>query len=157
MRMPTPISPLAVRRSTWINASPERVWREFETFERMSAWFGTGHALTRYEPRVGGRVETDAGAHRGQQEGEGLRFGGAITVFDPPHEITWENDWIGHGWKQPSLMTLRLTAFRGGTIVELFHHRFEDTTDEPAGDLNGFEGGWDTHHLEALRGIVEAQ
>lgn len=146
------ISPLAVRRSTFIKAAPERVWREFETFERMKAWFGTGHQLTVYEPRVGGRVETDAGAPQG---GGGLVFGGEIVVWEPGREITWENDWYGHGWARPSLITIRLTPYVDGTIVELFHHRFEGT-DAPGEMLNGFEGGWDTHHLEGLRVIVEA-
>jgi len=149
--MASQISPLAVRRSTWIRATPERVWQEFESFERMRAWFGHGHSLVAYEPRAGGYVETDAGAGDGS-----LRFGGRIVVFDPPREVTWENDWFGHGWTQPSLMTFRLTPFMGGTIVELFHHRFEVTGESPSETLNGFEGGWDTRHLERLRAIVEA-
>lgn len=153
--MPTTISPLAVRRSTWIRASPERVWQEFESFERMRAWFGRGHSLTAYEPRLGGYVETDAAAGDGSGDGS-LRFGGRIVVFDPPREVTWENDWFGHGWKQPSLMTFRLAPFMDGTIVELFHHRFEGTGESPSENLNGFEAGWDTRHLEALRAIVEA-
>jgi uncharacterized protein YndB with AHSA1/START domain len=148
----TPISPLAVRRSVWIAATPERVWREFESFERMRTWFGTGHALTAYEPRLGGLVETDASPHRG---GEGLVFGGKIIVFEPAREITWENEWYGKGWTQPSLITIRLTPYLEGTIVELFHHRMEGAP-APGEMLNGFEGGWDTHHLEALRAVVEA-
>lgn len=153
--MPTPISPLAVRRSTWIRAEPPRVWHEFESFERMKAWFGKGHSLVAYEPRLGGYVETDAGPDHGPNDGS-LRFGGKIVVFDPPREVTWENDWFGHGWQQPSLMTFRLSPFMDGTIVELFHHRFELTGESPSDNLNGFEGGWDTRHLEALRAIVEA-
>ena len=60
----TEIGPLAVRRSIWIDASPSRVWEEFEDLERMRRWFGTGHTLVRYEPTVGAEVETDAGATR---------------------------------------------------------------------------------------------
>lgn len=149
----TRISPLAVRRSLWINATPERIWKEFESLERMQAWYGTGHSLAAYEPKLGGYVET-----RGGNEGHGedpLRFGGRIIVFDPPNELTYESDWFGHGWKEPSLITFRLTAFQGGTVVELFHHRFEGCGEGPA-LLNGFEGGWDTHHLVTLRDIVEA-
>ena len=62
--MGTEIGPLAVRRSIWIDASPARVWEEFEELERMRRWFGTGHTLVRYEPRVGAEVETDAGDAR---------------------------------------------------------------------------------------------
>src|SRR3972149_1159637 len=150
--MATQIGPFAVRRSIWIKATPERVWRGFETFERMKAWFGPGHALTQYEPRVGGVVETDAG----ELEGEKLLFRGRVTVFDPPRELTFEQDWIGHGWTAPPLITLRLSAVQGGTLVELFHHGFERVGDDPGENLRGFEGGWTLRQLEALRQLVEA-
>ena len=146
------IGMLAVRRSIWINAPPERVWKEFEAFERMRAWFGTGHTLVKYEAKLGGWVETDAGMH----ESEALRFGGKVIVFDPPRELTFENDWFGHGWAAPSLMTIRLTQVTGGTLVELFHHGFERVGGDPAENHRGFEGGWTMRQLEALRQIVEA-
>jgi len=150
--MGTEIGPLAVRRSIWINATPERVWQELESFERMKLWFGTGHTLVKYEPRVGGMVETDAG----ELEGEALRFGGQVTVFDPPRELTFENDWFGHGWAAPSLITIRLTPALGGTVVELFHHGFERVGGDAGENHRGFEGGWTIRQLEALRQIVEA-
>ena len=150
--MGTEIGPLAVRRSIWINATPERVWKELESFERMKLWFGTGHTLVKYEPRVGGMVETDAG----ELEGEALRFGGQVTVFDPPRELTFENDWFGHGWPAPSLFTIRLTPVLGGTLVELFHHGFERLGADAADNHRGFEGGWTIRQLEALRQLVEA-
>jgi len=150
--MATEIGALAVRRSILIKAAPERVWQEFETFERMEAWFGTGHKLVKYEPRVGGLVETDAG----HWEGEALRFGGRVTVFDSPRELTFENDWFGHGWAAPSLLTIRLTPALGGTVVELFHHGFERVGGDPGENHRGFEGGWTIRQLEALRQIVEA-
>jgi len=150
--MGTESGTLAVRRSIWINARPERVWQEFASFERMKEWFGTGHTLTKYEPLVGGIVETDAG----EWQEEKLVFGGRITVFDPPREVTWENDWYGHGWAAPSLITLRLTPALDGTLVELFHHALERTGPDAARDHAGFEGGWTLRQLEALRQIVEA-
>ena len=73
---------------------PERVWEELESFESMPSWYGTGHTLVAYEPVVGATVETDAG-------GPDLRFVGKVLVFDPPHELTFEQDWIGHGWPVP--------------------------------------------------------
>ena len=109
--MGTEIGPLAVRRSIWIDAPPERVWEEFEGLEPMRRWFGTGHTLVRYEPRVGAEVETDAG----RLDDEALRFVGRVVVFDPPRELTFEQDWVGHGWKAPPLVTIRLTALDGGT------------------------------------------
>jgi len=148
------IGELNVRRSIWINASPERVWNEFESYERMSAWFGTGHKLTKYEPRVGGMVETDAGS--GEEHERPLLFSGRITVFDPSHELTFESDWLGAGWSAPALITIRLTPSKAGTFVELFHHGFERLGVD-AGEMHrGFEGGWTIRQLEALRQIVEA-
>ena len=151
--MGTEIGPLNVRRSILIHAPPERIWKEFESFERMSAWFGTGHTLTKYEPRVGGLVKTDAGHH---SDGERLLFAGRVTVFDPPRELTFEQDWLGHGWTAPPLITLRLTPALGGTLVELFHHGFERVGGDPGENHRGFEGGWTIRQLEALREIVEA-
>jgi uncharacterized protein YndB with AHSA1/START domain len=148
--MATEIGPLAVRRSIWIDAPPERVWEEFGDLERMRRWFGTGHALVRYEPRVGAAVETDAGEHGD----DSLRFVGSVVVFDPPHELTFEQDWVGHGWKAPPLVTLRLTPLDAGTLVELFHHGFEALGPDAAENHRGFEGGWTMRQLEALRHLV---
>jgi len=145
--MRTEVGALAVRRSIWIDAKPERVWEEFETFERMKLWFGTGHTLVTYEPRVGGRVETDASSVQG---GGQLRFVGQVTAFDPPTELTFEQDWVGQGWPVPMLITIRLTPLRGGTLVELFHHGFERLGDDAAENHRGFEGGWGMTQLEAL-------
>ena len=33
---------LNVRRSILIQAPPDRVWQEFETFDRFAAWFNRG-------------------------------------------------------------------------------------------------------------------
>ncbi|MDO8614634.1 MAG: SRPBCC domain-containing protein [Dehalococcoidia bacterium] len=151
--MGTEIGRLAVRRSILIDAPPERVWKEFESFERMRAWFGTGHKLTKYEPRAGALVETDAGHHG---DGERLLFAGRVTVFEPPRELTFESDWIGHGWVAPPLITLRLTPALGGTLVELFHHAIERTGTRAAEEHRGFEGGWTNRQLEALRQLAEA-
>ena len=150
--MGTEIGTLAVRRSIHINAPPERVWQEFESFERMKAWFGTGHKLVKYEPRVGGMVETDASPHQGR---DGFLFAGRVLAFDPPREVTFEQDWLGHGWEAPPLITIRLTPALGGTLVELFHPMLERTGPNGAQDHAGFEGGWGMWHLEALRKIVE--
>ncbi len=148
--MATVIGPLAVRRSIWIDAPPSRVWEEFESLERMRRWFGTGHTLVRYEPAVGADVETDAG----QLDGQALRFVGRVLVVDPPRELTFEQDWVGHGWKAPPLVTIRLTPLDDGTLVELFHHGFEAGGPDAAEDHRGFEAGWTMRQLEALREVV---
>ena len=149
--MGTEIGPLSVRRSIWINATPDRVWQEFESLERMQRWYGTGHTLVRYEPVVGAEVDTDAGT---LDSGEALRFVGRVLVVDPPRELTVEQDWIGHGWKAPPLITLRLTGIGGGTHVELFHHGFEALGPDAADNHRRFEGGWTMRQLEALRQVV---
>lgn len=149
--MATQIGPLAVRRSIWVDAAPARVWEEFESLERMRQWFGTGHTLVRYEPHVGAEVETDAG----ELDGEALRFVGRVIVFDPPHELTFEQDWVGHGWKAAPLVTIRLTPLDGGSLVELFHHGFEALGPDAARDHRGFEGGWTMRQLEALHELVD--
>ena len=156
--MGTEIGPFAVRRSAWIKATPERVWQEFESLERMQRWFGTGHTLVAYEPKVGGYVETDAGTDEHNPYEGPLRFVGRVTVYDPPRELTFEQDWVGHGWPAAPLVTIRLTPVDGGTLVELFHHGFERLGDAAtaAENLAGFEGGWTNRHVEALRAIVEA-
>jgi uncharacterized protein YndB with AHSA1/START domain len=51
------IGHLHVRRSTLIGASPLRVWQEFMTEERIKAWFGQGHTLHPFEPKLGGGIE----------------------------------------------------------------------------------------------------
>jgi uncharacterized protein YndB with AHSA1/START domain len=148
--MATEIGPLCVRRSIWIDAVAERVWEEFGSLERMQRWFGTGHSLVRYEPRVGADVETDAG----QLDGDALRFVGRVVVFDPPRELTFEQDWIGHGWKAAPLVTIRLTPLDGGTLVELFHHGFEALGADAAENHRGFEGGWTMRQLDALHELI---
>ena len=150
--MTTEIGPYAVRRSTWIDATPERVWEEFETFDRMADWFGVGHRLVQYEPRVDGTVVTDAAGDH--DSGEPLLFEGRVLVFDPPHELTFEQEWLEHGWRAPALITIRLTPLDGGTLVELFHHGYEHVADDPGELLRGFEEGWTTRQLETLHARV---
>lgn len=143
---------LSVRRSIFIHASPARVWQEFETFERMQAWWGTGHELLTYEPREGGRIEMSV-----EVEGEMRRFGGAILVFAPGEEITFEDNWIPvREWPVPVYITIRLTPFQDGTVVELLVHGFERFGDLAAERHLGLERGWSVHQLAGLRAIVEA-
>jgi uncharacterized protein YndB with AHSA1/START domain len=155
---------LVVRRSILIHAERERVWREFETPERMSNWWGVlreppeigkpnGMELTAYEPQVGGRLEMRI------KNSDGVwRFGGTITVFDPPRELTFENNWFEPDalrYDAPTYITLRLTTVSAGTMVELLHHGFEGCGRDPAEEHRGYEGGWGMLQLEALLKLVE--
>jgi uncharacterized protein YndB with AHSA1/START domain len=149
---PTTVSPLSVRRSILINAAPDRVWREFESFDRMAAWWGTGHTLVAYDPREGGHIEMEV-----EVEGEMRRFGGPILVFDPGRELTFEDQWIPpREWPVPVFITLRLTPFENATLVELLVHGFEAFGAEAGERHRGLEKGWSVRQLEALRVIIEA-
>ena len=145
------ISLLNVRRSILILAPPERVWEEFQTFDRFHAWFGRGHELNKYEPKLDGQVVLSV-----EIDGERRHFGGAVVVFDPAREVTFESNWQApHSWPVPTFFTIRLTPLYGATLVEIFHHGFERLGVDAADNLQGYEDGWDGKHLNALRAIVE--
>lgn len=145
------ISHLNVRRSILIQASPARVWQEFESFDRFAAWFGRGHELHRYEAKLGGQVELSV-----EIDGERRFFGGPVLVLEREREVTFESDWFApHSQPVPCFFTLRLTALYDGTLVEIFHHGFERFGADAADSLQGYEEGWDVKHLTALRAIVE--
>ncbi len=144
------ISALHVRRSCFIRATPERVWKEFTSFERLAAWFGTGHKLEAYEPKLGSQVLLSV-----EIDGAKRPFGGPILVFEPARELTFSSNWESDGWPVQTLITLRLTPLYDACHVELFHHGFERLGDDAAAELQGYEAGWDSHHLKALSAIVD--
>jgi uncharacterized protein YndB with AHSA1/START domain len=144
------ISKLHVRRSGFIDATAERVWEEFTTFERLGAWFGRGHKLEVYEPELGGQMLLSI-----DDDGAKSSYGGAILVFDPARELTFSNNWQSDGWPVPTLLTLRLTSLYDGCLVELFHHGFERLGADAGAQLQGYEQGWASQHLDALKEIVE--
>jgi uncharacterized protein YndB with AHSA1/START domain len=145
------ISLLNVRRSILIQASRERVWQEFESFERFAAWFGIGHQLHRFEPKLGGQAELSV-----EVGGERRYYGGPVVILEPLRELTLESNWQPpNDWPVPTFFTFRLTPIYDGTMVEIFHHGFERLGTEAADTLQGYEEGWDLKHLEALRSIIE--
>jgi len=157
-------SALVVRRSIHIKATPAKVWEQFESFERMNRWWGAviktpeagkpnGQRLLKYEPHKGGRVEMEV-----MFDGTPLRYGGAILVFDPSRELTFESDWIpNQGWLHPTHMTLRLTPALDGTLVELTHHGFERTGPNASEEHAAYETGWGMTQLNALRDLVRTE
>jgi uncharacterized protein YndB with AHSA1/START domain len=150
--MGTTVGTMYVRRSAFIRATPERVWEEFASFERLRGWFGIGHALLAYEPKVGASVELSV-----ELEGTRQHYGGPITVFEPAREVTFACNWHDQSlaWTVPTMWTLRLSASYDGTMVEIFHHGFERLGEAGGTALEGFEEGWDNKHLKALRAIIE--
>jgi uncharacterized protein YndB with AHSA1/START domain len=150
--MGTQIGLLNVRRSILIQASPARVWEEFTSFERISAWLNRGHTLHVFEPRLGGHTDMSV-----EIDGKRQHYGGPILIWEPGHEVTFESNWEKGPltWPVPTLWTIRLTPIYDGTMVEIFHHGFERLGPDAADNLEGYEGGWDVKHLKALRSIVE--
>ena len=147
------ISLLNVRRSILIQASPAKVWQEFGSFERFAAWFGRGHELHLFEPKLGSLVDLSVVI-----DAEERHFGGPIVVWEPEREVTFESNWAGvHAFPVPTFFTLRLTPLYDGTMVEIIHHGFERLGPDAAEYLEGYEEGWDVRHLKALRWIVEQQ
>lgn len=145
------IGALHVRRSVFVRAAPERVWEEFESFERIAGWLDLGHALHTLEPWVGGQADLSVVI-----DGEARHFGGQVLVCEPARELSFESNWATpHDWPVPMLWTVRLTPLYEGTHVELIHHGFERLGRDAADALEGYEGGWDIKHLKALRSIVE--
>ena len=144
------IGTLHVRRSGLIRATPARVWQEFTSFDRLAAWFGTGHQLEAYEPKRGGRIRLSV-----EIDGTKRAFGGPILVFEPERELSFSSNWESDGLPVPTVMTLRLSALYDACHVEIFHHGFERLGGDAGSALQGYESGWDSHHIDALRAIVE--
>jgi uncharacterized protein YndB with AHSA1/START domain len=150
--MGTVIGAMHVRRSAFIRATPERVWEEFASFDRMREWFGVGHTLHAYEPKLGAAVELSV-----ELDGTRQHFGGPITLLEPGREVTFACDWHDPSLARdvPMTWTLRLSPMYDGTMVEIFHHGFERFGLAGGDLLDGYEGGWDNKHVRALRAIVE--
>lgn len=144
-------SVLRVRRSILIAAPVERVWREFATQERLAAWWGLGHALDKFEPKQGGRIEMSI-----DRDGERASFGGEIKVFAHLRELTFADDWIpNRGWAAPTWITLRLISALKGTLVEFFHFGFEHVGGDVAAEHAAYEASWGMTQLDALKRLVE--
>lgn len=148
--MKTTIGILHVRRSIFIQASPMRVWQEFESADRVKAWLNLGHTVHTFEPHIGGQVEMSV-----EIQGEQRYYGGEVLAYEPQCEVTFESQWQPpHAWPVPTFWTIRLTPLYEGTQVEIFHHGFERLGTQAADALEGYEDGWDIKHLKALRAII---
>src|SRR5262245_42656388 len=120
--MGTTIGAMHVRRSAFIRATPERVWEEFASFERMREWLGIGQTLHASEPELGAEVELSV-----ELDGTRQHFGGPVTRCEPGREISIASNWHDPelAWEVPTMWTIRLTPAYDGTMVEIFHHGFE--------------------------------
>src|SRR5262245_47105248 len=120
--MSTTVGTMHVRRSAFVKATPERVWEEFASFERFREWFGIGHTLHGYEPKLGAVVELSVDLNGTRQH-----YGGPITVFEPAREVSFACNWHDPSlaWDVPTMWTIRLSPAYDGTTVEILHHGFE--------------------------------
>lgn len=144
------VGPLHVRRSVFIEAPPSRVWQEFKSSDRIKAWLSLGHVVHEFEPVLGSIVEISVDTDRT------VFFGGKVLVVEPERELSIESQWQApNDWPVPMFWTIRLTSLYGGTQVEFFMHGFERLGPDAAENLQGYEGGWDTKHLNALKAIVD--
>jgi uncharacterized protein YndB with AHSA1/START domain len=149
------IGHLSVRRSTLINASPARVWQEFTTEERLKAWFGQGHTLEGFEPKLGGKVEMSV-EHNFGTGPERRFYGGRVILWAPQQEVSAEINWAKpHDWPVAMIWTIRLTPLYDGTLVEILHHGFERLGASAGDELEGYEEGWTNRHLKTLRQLAE--
>jgi uncharacterized protein YndB with AHSA1/START domain len=150
--MGSTVGTMYVRRSAFLNAAPERVWEEFASLERLREWFGIGHTLHTYEPKLGAVVELSV-----ELDGARQHYGGPITVLEPARELSFECNWYSPtlAWAVPMMWTIRLSAAYGRTTVEILHHGFERLGQAGGTELESYEEGWDNKHLKALRAIVE--
>jgi uncharacterized protein YndB with AHSA1/START domain len=155
---PTKIGQLAVRRDIEIDASPERVWREFESEDRFRLWYSTAggavmpcYDLT-YEPRVGGAFITRV--HHGEND---IQFTGNVVTYDPPRELTVEMGPIPvSGHTHMTLVSFFLHPMPDGrTRMEIVHHGFEQFGDSAEQVYQMFEGGWNMAVPTALKNLVE--
>jgi uncharacterized protein YndB with AHSA1/START domain len=155
----TGIGKLAVRRSIEINATPERVWQEFESAERFRLWYTPAGGVDmpckhlEFEPRVGGKFETE-GYHEWQDGKQTFAFTGRVLTFDPPRELTVEMQ--REGMPAAMLLTFTLTPLDGGrTKAEIIQHGFERFGEAASNLYSAFESGWDMTVPNALRNLVE--
>ena len=111
--MSTTIGVLHVRRSIFIDASPTRVWREFESAQRIKRWLDRGHTIHEFEPSVGGHVEMSV-----EFEGEHRHFGGAVRhrgLYPRPFPGIGREPrpaWLGSAWEWPCSSPTRPTPAR---------------------------------------------
>ncbi|NKB32393.1 MAG: hypothetical protein GKR91_04775 [Pseudomonadales bacterium] len=146
------IGSLCVRRCAQINAPAQRIWEEFESIEKLSAWYGIGHKIESFQPGLDGEISMSV-----EIEGRRRPYGGKIIVWEPGAEFSIDDNWYDEdmAWPVNTFITIRLSEYNGETLVELFHHGFERLGSDAATQHEGYEAGWKNQHLMALKKIVE--
>lgn len=141
---------MIVRLQRQINASLERVWSIVSGEQGLRDWLGP----KTYEPKAGGRILFDV------QHGE-TRWvmWGTVQSFEPARELsfTWQEFNTGtlQAWPAPTLVSIRLAAQDGGTLVTLEHSGFA-ALPNAAEEFRGYSEGWASlNDLEELARMCE--
>lgn len=129
---------VAVAVTRLIPAEPDDVWNAVVTASRRETWWPGFE----FEPRVGGAIDES------WRDGDGTihRTTGTIRRLDEPVALDFE--WIDEGWKQPSVVRLRLAAVPGGTEVSVSESGLAEVSADP-GLADEHRQGWELH-LSAL-------
>ena len=125
-----------LKKSYFIGAPPEDVWRALTDPAVIEAW-GGGPA----------EISAAPGSAFSLWGGD---IHGTVTEAEPQVRLVQEW-WGGPDWKTASQATFELEAEGDGTLLTLVH---TGVPDDAAGD---FDAGWDDYYLGPLRDLLEGQ
>ena len=122
-----------LKKSYFIGAPPEDVWRALTDPAVIDAW-GGGPAEMSAEPGTpfslwGGDIH------------------GTVTAAEAPVRLV-QDWWGGPDWKTPSVVTFELESEGDGTVLTLTH------TGVPEDVSGDFDAGWDDYYLGPLRDLL---
>lgn len=129
---------LEIKKSIYIKAPPEHVWKFLTEKEKLAVWFHEGEQ----DLRDGGpyAVVTNSPG----KEGTRLCWG-EVLKFDPPLELVHSFTHKGLG-EVETICRWTLTAVAGGTLLSLHHTGFGDVADGFQ-EVTDHDVGWDEHFV----------
>lgn len=135
-----------VRKSKFLPAPRERVFRAWIDEQELSAWWRPGgYRVERatLDLRAGGLYEICMANQSGQRQ----RLSGEFIVIEPPERLvmTWRLEGSPDDDGYAALLTVELTEVSGGTQINLTHERLR------TGGFERFDSGW-----EALLSVLAA-
>lgn len=128
-------APPLIRQTTWIKASPSKVWPYVASQEGLRRWLSGN---IEFEPVIGAPVAFF-------EHGGGLR--GRVVALEPERRLafTW-TELDAPGWQQdpgPTLLTITLSPEAGGTRVTLTHSGFENLPEAIwLSQFGSYQRGW---------------
>ncbi|WP_433368635.1 SRPBCC family protein [Actinoplanes sp. CA-142083] len=115
--------------STYVDASPERVWAALTDADALAAWYWppSVHPIAKSDPVAGGRFGIT---------GDGMGFEGEYAELDFPRRIVQTWRWLGDD--RDSRVTITLAARDGGTDLVVVH----DLVDAATAEM--YRAGWES-------------